>query len=256
MKDSGIVYIVGAGPGDPDLITVKGLRCLRQADVVLHDRLVDRRLLEGVRPDARRIIVGKRKGSEDAIQSHINQLMVRQALAGNIVCRLKGGDPFIFGRAAEEIEALVNAGVSYEVIPGLSSVTAVPAIAEIGLTQRGTSHGFMVIAGSRSLDLDSDEWRAALTLMDAGGSVVVMMGLARTGAITQFLLSLGCRADLPAAIISRGTWPDQQARFGTLETISSEKEGLVSPSILLLGTSIVGSHRSVASRSPSLCSEF
>ena len=235
MSNAGIVYIVGAGPGDPDLITVKGLRCLRQADVVLHDRLVDTRLLDEVRPDAIIIDVGKRKGSEDAIQERIHQLMVRYARAGNIVCRLKGGDPYIFGRAGEEIEALRSAGLQFEVIPGLSSVTAAPAAAGIGLTRRGTSHGFMVIAGSRSLELESDEWRAALTLLEAGGSVVVMMGLARTAAISEFLISLGCRSDLPAAVVSRATFPDQQTRFATLGTIAGETKTLTSPAILILG---------------------
>jgi uroporphyrin-III C-methyltransferase len=235
MKDSGFVFIVGAGPGDPDLITVKGLRALRQADIVLHDRLVDRRLLEEVRPDAKVIDVGKRKGSEDAQQARIHELMVKHARTGKIVCRLKGGDPFIFGRITEEIEALNEARVPFEVVPGLSSVTAVPASAGIALTQRCTAHGFMVITGSRSLDCGSEEWRAARTLLDAGGSVVVMMGLARVGAIVDWLVVNGCDPNLPAAIISRGTWQDQQNRFGDLRSIAAQADNLGSPSILVLG---------------------
>jgi uroporphyrin-III C-methyltransferase len=235
MNDRGIVYIVGAGPGDPDLITVKGLRCLRQADVVLHDRLVDTRLLDEVRPDARVIDVGKRKGSEDAQQARIHELMVKYARSGKIVCRLKGGDPFVFGRAAEEIEVLTEAEILFEVVPGLSSVTAVPTSAGISLTHRGNSHGFMVIAGSRSLDVGSEEWHAARTLLNAGGSVVVMMGLARMDSIVDSLVRNGCSADLPAAVISRGTWSDEQQRFGTLRTIGSEAAGLGSPAILVLG---------------------
>jgi uroporphyrin-III C-methyltransferase len=238
MKDSGFVFIVGAGPGDPDLITVKGLRCLRQADVVLHDRLVDHRLLTEVRPDTKVIDVGKRKGTEDAQQARIHELMVRYAHAGKIVCRLKGGDPFVFGRAAEEIEVLQNADIPFEVVPGLSSVTAVPTAAGISLTERGRSHGFMVIAGSRSLDFDSDEWRAAQLLLDAGGSVVVMMGLARVAAIVEWLTANGCAADLPAAAISRGTRQDQQTEIGTLATIAGQVADLSSPAILVLGISI------------------
>src|SRR5579884_2957413 len=167
MTKHGFVYIVGAGPGDPDLITVKGLRCIRQSDVVLYDRLVDARLLTEVRPDAKLIDVGKRKGTEDIQQARIHRLMVQYALAGKIVCRLKGGDPFVFGRAAEEIEALREANVGFEVVPGLSSVTAVPTAAGISLTERAQTHAFIVIAGSRSLDFASAEWDAARRLLDA-----------------------------------------------------------------------------------------
>ena len=174
------MFLVGAGPGDPDLITVKGMRCLRQADVVLHDRLVDRRLLDEVRPDAMIIDVGKRKGTEDAQQARIDELMVKFANEGLIVCRLKGGDPFVFGRLSEEVRALGDAGLDFEIVPGVSSVTAVPGAAGVFLTERGVSHGFMVLAAPQSLPFDSQEWAAARTLLMAGGSVVVMMGLART----------------------------------------------------------------------------
>jgi uroporphyrin-III C-methyltransferase len=242
MKDPGLVYIVGAGPGDPDLITVKGLRCLRQSDVVLHDRLVDQRLLEEVRSDAKVIDVGKRKGTEDAQQTRINVLMVESALAGNIVCRLKGGDPFIFGRAAEEIEALNEGGVHFEVVPGLSSVTAAASSAGVSLTQRLKSHAFMVIAGSRSLEFDSAEWGAARTLLATGGCVAVLMGLSRIQAIAQWLLNNGCDADLPASVVSRATWSDQEVRSGTLRTITAEAGSLASPAMLFLGHFINEGH--------------
>jgi uroporphyrin-III C-methyltransferase len=211
------------------------LRCLRQADVVLYDRLVDTRLLEELRPDAKAIDVGKRKGIEDAQQAQINDLMVHYALAGHIVCRLKGGDPFVFGRAAEEIDALRQAGVAFEVVPGLSSITAVPTSAGISLTERTKSHAFIVIAGSRSLDFHSDEWKAAQTLLAAGGSVMVMMGLARVASITDWLLQNGCDRDISAAIISRGTWPDEEIRYGTIATIAADAGSLQSPAILLFG---------------------
>jgi len=235
MTERGFVYIVGAGPGDPDLITVKGLRSLRQADVVLHDQLVDVRLLEEVRPDAIVINVGKRKGSEDAQQARIHRLMVQYARAGKIVCRLKGGDPFIFGRASEEIDALLQAAIPFEIVPGLSSVTAAATSGGILLTRRGESHAFMAIAGSRSLDLKSDEWKAARLLLMAGGSVVVMMGLARVPVITEWLQVHGCHAHLPAAIVSRATWPDQDTLLATLGSIAVHAETIESPAVLILG---------------------
>jgi uroporphyrinogen III methyltransferase/synthase len=235
MRPIGFVFIVGAGPGDPDLITVKGLRSLRQADVVLHDRLIDERLLTEVRPEAKIIDVGKCKGTEDSQQERIHQLMLMHANAGHIVCRLKGGDPFIFGRIAEEIEVLNRAGIPFEVIPGLSSVTAVPAAAGITLTQRNSSHAFMVVTGSRSLPLESQEWTAVRTLLSAGGSVVVMMGLARVQAITDWLIKNGVLRDLAAAIIAGGTRSDQQTRFGTLSTIAEQASELTTPAILVLG---------------------
>jgi uroporphyrinogen III methyltransferase/synthase len=238
MKALGFVYIVGAGPGDPDLITVKGLRRLRQADVVLHDRLVDVRLLDEARPDAKIIDVGKCKGTEDAQQDRIHRLMLTYANSGKIVCRLKGGDPFIFGRIAEEIDVLRRAGVSFEVIPGLSSITAVPATAGIALTHRDLSHAFMVIAGSRSLPLNSGEWSAARTLLSAGGSVVVMMGLARVQVITDWLIENGTVPDLEAAVIARGTRSDQQTQLGTLRTIAAQVNDLGTPAILVLGRSV------------------
>src|SRR5215471_11894005 len=238
MKDSGFVYIVGAGPGDPDLITVKGLRCVRQADVVLHDRLIDARLLHEVRPDAKIIDVGKTKGTEDAQQERIHRLMVAYATSGQIVCRLKGGDPFVFGRVTEEIEVLRRAGIEFEVVPGLSSVTAVPAAAEIALTRRDCSHAFMVVAGSRTLPFESTEWSAAQRLLSGGGSVVVMMGLRRVQAITRWLGENGSALDLPAAVIARGTRSDQQTRFGTLRTIAAQTTDLDSPAILVLGRSV------------------
>ena len=235
------MFLVGAGPGDPDLITVKGMRCLRQADVVLHDRLVDPHLLEEARTDAMIIDVGKQKGTEDAQQVRIHELMVKYAKQGLIVCRLKGGDPFVFGRLSEEVRALAEAGIHFEIVPGVSSVTAVPGNAGVFLTERGVSHGFMVLAAPQSLPFDSQEWAAARTLLMAGGSVIVMMGLARTPKITEWLLENGCPSDLPAAVISHGTWEDEESRFGTVETIAEEASELGSPAILVVGQCVARS---------------
>ena len=149
MTYPGTVFIVGAGPGNPDLITVRGMACLREADVVLHDRLIDFRLLEDARQDAEIINVGKEPGDEDLQQERIHWLMIEKAREGKTVCRLKGGDPFVFGRGGEEARALSEAGIPFEIVPGVSSAIAVPAYAGIPLTHRDHAHTFMVIAGSR-----------------------------------------------------------------------------------------------------------
>ena len=164
--------------------------------------------------------------------------MIKYAREGNVVCRLKGGDPFIFGRGGEEAAVLKAAQVPYEVVPGVSSFTAAPAAAGIPLTHRDYTHGFLVITGSRSAGFDTAEWRAARDLLKAGGTVVVLMGLARLEAISKSLTENGCDPGTPAAIVARATWPDEQARFGTIANIHEEKAGLSSPAILVLGNVI------------------
>src|SRR5688572_27723666 len=158
---SGIVYIVGAGPGDPDLITVRGLACIRESDVILHDRLINPRLLDEVRQEAEIVDVGKEHGSENAQQESIHRLMIDRASQGLTVCRLKGGDPFVFGRGGEEMQALRDAGIAHEVVPGVSSAIAAAGSVGIPVTHRDFAHSFIVIAGNRSNDLDSNEWIAA-----------------------------------------------------------------------------------------------
>jgi len=235
VKHSGTVYIVGAGPGNPDLITVRGLTCLRDADVVLHDRLIDMRLLDEVRSDAEIINVGKEAGEEDLQQERIHWLMIEKARDGKTVCRLKGGDPFVFGRGAEEARALSEAGIPFEIVPGVSSAIAVPAYAGIPVTHRDHAHSFMVIAGSRSHDLESGEWLAARALVKAGGTVVVLMGLARLRAIVESLLAGECPSTMPVAVISNGTRPDQECRIGTLGDVADRAQGIKAPSIIIVG---------------------
>lgn len=235
MKHAGTVYIVGAGPGNPDLITVRGMACLREADVVLHDRLVDRRLLEEVRADAEVINVGKEPGHEDVQQERIEWLMIEKAREGKTVCRLKGGDPFVFGRGGEEARALVEAGIPFEIVPGVSSAIAGPAWAGIPVTHRDHAHSFMVITGSRSHDLESPEWLAARALVKAGGTVVVLMGFSRIRAIMESLLSGKCESTIPVAVISNGTRPNQECRVGTLADITSRIEGVKPPAIIVIG---------------------
>jgi len=235
VSNIGTVYIVGAGPGNPDLITVRGLTCLREADVILYDRLVDMRLLEQSRPTAERIYVGKEPGSEDIQQRRTEELMIEGARKGQTICRLKGGDPCVFGRGAEEARALVEAGIPYEIVPGVSSATAVPVSAGIPVTNRNLNHSFMVIAGSRSHALDSPEWLAARALVKAGGTLVVLMGLSRLRLIVESLLSAGCSGKIPIAIISNGTLPQQDCHIGTLADIMQKIDNVPSPGVIVIG---------------------
>src|SRR5213594_336634 len=226
MKALGTVFIVGAGPGNPDLITVRGLTCLREADVVMHDRLIDLHLLEEARPDAEILNVGKEPGDETDRQKHIQWLMIEKARRGKNVCRLKGGDPFVFGRGGEEAQALSEAGIPFEIVPGVSSAIAVPAFAGIPVTHRDHAHSFMVVTGSGSHDLDSPEWLAAATLVKAGGTVVVLMGLSRLAELAGKFLANDCAATTPVAVISRGTYLNQDCRVGTLIDIKDNVESL------------------------------
>ena len=227
--------MVGAGPGNPDLITVRGLTCLREADVVLHDRLIDLHLLEEARADAEIINVGKESGDEDLQQEHIEWLMIEKAREGKSVCRLKGGDPSVFGRGGEEARALSEAGIPFEIVPGVSSAIAVPAFAGIPVTHRDHAHSFMVIAGSRSHELDSPDWLAASVLVKAGGTVIVLMGLARLRAIAERLVADGCASEMPGAVISKGTYLIQDCRVGNLSDIASRVDGVKSPAIIVIG---------------------
>ena len=238
MKHVGTVYIVGAGPGNPDLITVRGLTCLRDADVVLHDRLIDLHLLEEAKPEAEIISVAKEAGEENLQQDQIHWLMIQKAREGKDVCRLKGGDPFVFGRGAEEARALSEAGIPIEIVPGVSSAIAVPAFAGIPVTHRDHAHAFMVIAGSRSHSLESPEWRAASALVQAGGTVVVLMGLSRVRSIAEVLIARKCSPATPVAVISKGTYLIQDCRIGTLDDIGGRVDGVQPPAIIVIGETV------------------
>jgi uroporphyrin-III C-methyltransferase len=228
---SGIVYLVGAGPGDPELITVKGLRCLQRADVVVYDRLVDPSLLSEAPRTARRIYAGKSPGREALRQEEIEALLVRQARKGRVVVRLKGGDPFVFGRGGEEALACAVAGVPCEVVPGVTSAVAVPASAGIPLTHRGVASGFAVVTG-HCLGEDRVDW-AALARVD---TLVVLMGAARLSAIARLLLEHGRPAGEPVAVVERGTLPDSRTWIGTLaELATAEDLDLQSPATLVVG---------------------
>ncbi len=209
----GFVSLVGAGPGDPDLLTVKAVRRLRQADVVLHDALIDPRVLWLAERASRRLVGGRAGTCHD--QAAINSLMVELATTGARVVRLKGGDPFIFGRGAEEARALAQAGVAFEVVPGVSSVTAAPALAGIPLTQRGLASGFAVITGHHEATFGpmlEGIAPGALTL-------VVLMGLGSRELLVEALTSRGWPLGMPAAMVLAASTPRQRAWRGTLRDL-------------------------------------
>jgi uroporphyrin-III C-methyltransferase len=232
MIGRGIVYLVGAGPGDPDLITVRGLSCLRRAEVLVHDRLVAPELLDEVPSGALRLDVGKESGNHRCSQEEINALLVAHARAGRVVVRLKGGDPFVFGRGAEEALACADAGVAWEVVPGVTSAVSVPARAGIPVTHRGVATNFAVVTG-HCLGDDRVDWNA-LARID---TLLVLMGLSRLSEVADLLVAHGRRADTPAAAISRGTLPDEQVVVATLGEIGRAvaRERLATPALVVVG---------------------
>ncbi|HKI02169.1 MAG TPA: uroporphyrinogen-III C-methyltransferase [Thermoanaerobaculia bacterium] len=228
----GIVYLVGAGPGDPRLITVLGLERLRQADVVIYDRLISEALLAEAPPGAERIFVGKAPGEHSCRQEDISALLIHHARAGRIVVRLKGGDPFVFGRGGEEALACAEAGIPWEVVPGVSSPVAVPARAGIPITHREVAGGYAVVTG-HCAEGDRQDWQA-LSRMD---TLVILMGLARLPEIAAALLFHGRRVDTPVAVIAQGTLPGERTVVGTLGTIAGDaaRAGLRSPATIVVG---------------------
>src|ERR1051326_2310686 len=218
MKSVGTVYIVGAGPGNPDLITIRGLTCLREADVVMHDRLIDLHLLEEARPDAEMINVGKERGEESLQQEHIQWLMIEKAREGKNVCRLKGGDPFVFGRGGEEAKALAEAGIPFEIIPGVTSAIAVPAYAGIPVTHRRIAASFSVITGHEdpARASSSIRWEHLALATD---TLIFLMGVENLGEITGQLVRHGRPASTPAALIQWGTTPRQRTMVSTVGDI-------------------------------------
>jgi uroporphyrin-III C-methyltransferase len=229
---SGIVYLVGAGPGDPKLITVLGLDRLRQAEVVIYDRLVSERLLDEAPPTAERIFVGKAPGEHSAKQEEINELLLRHARMGRIVVRLKGGDPFVVGRGSEEALACAEAGIPWEVVPGISSAISVPALAGIPVTHRELAGGFAVVTG-HCAEGDRQDW-AALARVE---TLIILMGLSRLPEISASLLFHGRGANTPVAAIAQGSLPGERVVVGTLSTIAGDvaREGLKAPATIVVG---------------------
>jgi len=228
---NGIVYIVGGGPGDPSLITVKGLQCLRYADVVLYDRLAAPELLDEAPSHAELIDVGKEPKRHRRSQDEINTLLIEKASEGKIIVRLKGGDPFVFGRGGEECQALADAGIRYEVVPGVSSAIAVPAYAGIPVTQRGVTTAFTVVAGHMGGSVSDIDWAGISRI----GTIVFLMGVEHLREIVAQLVAHGRTSDTPAALIQAGTTPNQVVITGTLSDIVEKAEGIRPPAVFVVG---------------------
>lgn len=230
------VYLVGAGPGDEELITVKGIKAISKADVILYDRLVNSNLLRYAREDAEIYYCGKKPGSHYKTQDEINEMLVKYAEEGKIVTRVKGGDPYVFGRGGEEALALLERGIEFEVVPGVTSPIAVLNYAGIPITQRGISQGFHVFTAMTAEKLDID-WKAVSRLR---GTLVFMMGLSNLERIVEELLKAGMRSDMPSAVVMKGTTSKQKKVVATLVSIVEEvkKAKLESPCIIAFGESI------------------
>jgi uroporphyrin-III C-methyltransferase len=229
----GKVYLVGAGPGDPELLTLKAVRAIGEADVVLIDDLVSRDVLRHARPQAKVIEVGKRGGCRSTPQAFIEKLMVRLASAGRIVARVKGGDPFVFGRGGEEVLALQRAGIEVEVVSGLSAGIAVPAALGIPVTHRGLSEGVTFVTGHTG-DGREPNWRA---LAASGTTLVIYMGVARAAAIVSGLLEGGFEGTTSAAVIQSGTLPTQKSVVTNLADLPSaiSRHDIASPAVIVVG---------------------
>jgi uroporphyrin-III C-methyltransferase len=228
---TGRVILVGAGPGDPGLLTRRAAEALAQADVVLHDQLIPREALDLVRAGAEVIDVGKRGGGEQVPQGETNELLLRHARDGRVVVRLKGGDPFVFGRGGEEAIALAEAGIDVEVVPGVSSIAAVPASAGIPVTHRGVADRVTVATAHAADDAEPDY----ASLARAGGTLVLFMGLGRLDALARGLIGAGLSGSTPAAVVSRGSLPDQAVITAPLAELPECAAGLPGPALVVLG---------------------
>ncbi|MDH5381235.1 MAG: uroporphyrinogen-III C-methyltransferase [Cyclobacteriaceae bacterium] len=224
--------LVGAGPGDPELFTVKGVKALQKADVVLYDALVDSELLKYA-PLARKVFVGKRKGIHHKTQDEINEMIVKYALNYGNVVRLKGGDPFIFGRGNEEIEYAASFGISTDVVSGISSCTAVPTCAGISLTHRNIAQSFWVITGTTSENKLSNDVQLAAK---STATVVILMGMGKMEEIVSCFVHAG-KGDLPVAVVQNGTTSDEKWGMATIKTLQKMvfKKQLGNPAIIIIG---------------------
>lgn len=232
MVKGGHVSLVGAGPGDPALLTRKAALALRRADLVLYDALVDERVVALARR-AKRFFVGKRAGRHALTQEEIQHLLVSQARRGRRVVRLKGGDPFVFGRGGEEAQALEQAGIQYDVVPGVSSAIAAPASAGIPVTHRDHASGFLVISGH-----DRDMFAATVGALKPNGiTVVILMGFARRVELAQHLVQAGWDNTTPSALVADGTLTTQQTWRGTLGEVAAGQSALATdgPAIIVVG---------------------
>jgi uroporphyrinogen III methyltransferase / synthase len=237
----GRVHLVGAGPGDPGLLTARALELIARADTILYDRLIPATALDGARPEAELLFVGKQGGGESVAQEHTQQLLIERALAGREVVRLKGGDPFVFGRGGEEALALRAAGIDFTVVPGVTAGVAAPAYAGIPVTHRGLATGVAFVTGHTQAGVDGDEGRAPdvdfQALARFPGTLVFYMGVRALGSIAAALVQAGRDGAEPAALVERGTLPDQRVIAATLASIAevAEVERVRAPAIAVIG---------------------
>lgn len=232
---AGRVALVGAGPGDPDLLTLKAARMIGEADVLFVDRLVGRRILPMVNDSAEVVFVGKSKGEHSVPQDQIHELMIEAARAGKFAVRLKGGDPFVFGRGGEEVLAMREAGVEVEVVPGVSSALGCAAAAQIPLTHRGAAQAVTFVTGHAALGEEPDlDWQS---LARGNQTIVVFMGVGAAGNISRRLIEAGRTAQTPVAVIENGTRRNEIRAYGQLEDLEGliEREGIEGPALLVIG---------------------
>lgn len=229
----GKVILVGAGPGDPDLLTVKALRLIQQADVIIYDRLVSQEIVDLFPPHCQAIFVGKEAGNHCVPQQQINHLLVEYALAGKQVVRLKGGDPFIFGRGGEELEALLPFNIPFEVVPGITAASGCAAYAGIPLTHRDHAQSVQFITGHLKQDQDQIDW---LSLARAKHTLVFYMGLNQSSVIRHKLSAYGMSLTTPIAIIERGTTIHQRVLTGELAQIEILAQQAASPALIIIGS--------------------
>ena len=229
---SGKVYLVGAGPGDPKLITVRGLECIRAAEVLLYDRLLDPSLLDAAPSHAERVFVGKESDNHSLRQEKINELLALHAGIGKNVVRLKGGDPFVFGRGGEEAAYLAERNIPFEIIPGISSSIAVPAFAGIPVTYRGISSSFAVITG-HLCGLENPVDYAAI--FRSAGTLIILMGVKHLGEIVAQLTQAGIDPLTPIALVQEGTQPTQHTVVSTLKDVVEDGREVHSPAVIVIG---------------------
>ncbi len=225
----GKVYIVGAGPGDPELLTVKAMRVIEEADVILYDKLVGDGIVEMLKKLGKKAVYVGKNSREKGMkrQEEINEMMKSFALEGKIVVRLKGGDPFVFGRGGIEAEFLAKEGIPFEIVPGVSSVNSVPAYAGIPLTHPGFSSSILIVAGRD----DVEEWKNA----PLRGTIVILMGRDTLESICDNLIKAGRDPSTPVAVVENGTTPDQRVVVGTLEDIADKAKNVRGPAIIVVG---------------------
>ncbi len=231
----GKVYLTGAGPGDIDLLTVKALRVVREADVIIYDRLANPEILKEAKEGCEFVYVGKEDGRHTLPQEEINEVIYRNALEYETVVRLKGGDPLVFGRGGEEAALLKRHGIAYEFIPGVTSAISVPAYAGIPVTHRGVAVSFRVVTGHEApnKEVSQVDWES----MSSDETIVFLMGLHNLKKIAANLIRVGRPAATPCAVISRGTTPEQKTVSGTLETIAGDVKaaGIPTPALIVVG---------------------